>query len=102
VAQIMAISEWIHGNVDYVIGGSNAKTTAERTFVDRAGVWRVFTHLGITLARALGFPARAVSAYALQLNPPDFHAIFEVYIANGWWLIDPPRLAPYEVTLWIR
>jgi hypothetical protein len=37
-----------------------------------------------------------VSAYALQLNPPDFHAIFEVYLENGWWLIDPTRLAPIE------
>jgi len=96
VAQIMAILEWIHRNVDYVAGVSNAETTAERTFVDRAGVCRDFTHLGITLARALGIPARAVSAYALQLDPPDFHAIFEVYLENGWWLIDPTRLAPIE------
>jgi hypothetical protein len=80
VAQVMSILEWIHRNVDYVAGVSDAETTAERTFVDRAGVCRDFTHLGITLARALGTPARAVSAYALQLDPPDFHAIFEVYI----------------------
>ena len=90
VARIMA------RNLDYVVGVSNAETTAERTFVDRAGVCRDFTHLGITLARALGIPARAVSAYALQLDPPDFHAIFEVYLENGWWLIDPTRLAPIE------
>lgn len=96
VARVMAILEWIHRNVDYVPGVSNAETTAERTFVDRAGVCRDFTHLGITLSRALGIPARAVSAYALQLDPPDFHAIFEVYIENGWWLIDPTRLAPIE------
>jgi transglutaminase-like putative cysteine protease len=96
VARVMAVLEWIHRNVDYVSGVSNAETTAERTFVDRAGVCRDFTHLGITLARALGIPARAVSAYALELNPPDFHAIFEVYIENGWWLIDPTRLAPIE------
>jgi transglutaminase-like putative cysteine protease len=96
VARVMAILEWIHRNVDYVSGISNAETTAERTFVDRAGVCRDFTHLGITLARALGIPARAVSAYALELNPPDFHAIFEVYLENGWWLIDPTRLAPIE------
>jgi transglutaminase-like putative cysteine protease len=96
VARIMAILERIHRNVDYVPGVSNAETTAERTFVDRAGVCRDFTHLGITLARALGIPARAVSAYALQLDPPDFHAIFEVYLENGWWLIDPTRLAPIE------
>jgi transglutaminase-like putative cysteine protease len=96
VGRIMAILEWIHRNVDYVAGVSDAETTAEGTFVDRAGVCRDFTHLGITLARALGMPARAVSAYALQLDPPDFHAIFEVYLENGWWLIDPTRLAPIE------
>jgi transglutaminase-like putative cysteine protease len=96
VARMMAMLEWIHRNVDYVAGVSTAETTAERTFVDRAGVCRDFTHLGITLARALGIPARAVSAYALQLDPPDFHAIFEVYLENGWWLIDPTRLAPIE------
>src|ERR1700735_5897950 len=96
VARIMAILEWIHRNVDYVSGVSNAETTAERTSVARAGVCRDFTHLGITLGRALGIPARAVSAYALQLDPPDFHAIFEVYLENGWWLIDPTRLAPIE------
>ena len=96
VGRIMAMLDWIHRNVDYVAGVSNAETTAERTFVDRAGVCRDFTHLGITFARALGIPARAVSAYALQLNPPDFHAIFEVYLENGWWLIDPTRLAAIE------
>jgi transglutaminase-like putative cysteine protease len=96
VGRIMAILEWIYRNVDYVAGVSDAETTAEQTFVDRAGVCRDFTHLGITLARALGMPARAVSAYALQLDPRDFHAIFEVYIENGWWLIDPTRLAPIE------
>ena len=96
VARVMAILEWIHRNVDYVPGVSNAETTAERTFVDRAGVCRDFTHLAITLSRALGIPARAVSAYALQLEPPDFHAIFEVFLDNNWWLIDPTRLAPIE------
>lgn len=52
VERVMAILEWIYRNVDYVAGVSNAETTAERTFVDRAGVCRDFTHLGITLARA--------------------------------------------------
>ena len=96
VARIMAVLEWINRNVDYVAGVSNSETTAERTFVDRAGVCRDFAHLGITLPRALGVPARAVSAYALDLNPPDFHAVFEVYLENSWWLIDPTRLAPVE------
>jgi transglutaminase-like putative cysteine protease len=96
VARVMSVLGWISHNVDYVSGVSNAETTAERTFVDRAGVCRDFSHLGISLTRALGIPARAVSAYALGLEPPDFHAVFEVFLDNAWWLVDPTRLAPIE------
>ncbi len=94
--RILAAIDWIHRHVDYRPGVSNSETTAERTFVERAGVCRDFSHLAITLARALNFPARAVSAYALDLAPADFHAIFEVYVGGSWWLVDPTRLAPID------
>ncbi|MFJ6023221.1 transglutaminase family protein [Brevundimonas sp. NPDC092305] len=94
--RVLRILDWIAENVDYEPGVSDSETTAARTFIDRAGVCRDFTHLGITLCRASGIPARAVSAFAHQLNPPDFHAIFEVWLSNGWWLVDPTRLAPVE------
>ena len=93
-ARVMAILDWIHTNVDYVHGVSTATTGASSTFIDRAGVCRDFTHLGLTLCRAAGIPARAVAAYALALDPPDFHAVFEVFLGGGWWLVDPTRLAP--------
>ena len=95
-AQVLSVLDWIHHHVDYTPGISNIETTAERTFVDRAGVCRDFSHLGITLCRALNIPARAVSAYGWQLEPPDFHAVFEVFLDGGWWLVDPTRLAPVE------
>jgi transglutaminase-like putative cysteine protease len=95
-ARVLAILGWIRENIDYEPGVSDTETTAARTFIDRAGVCRDFTHLGITLCRASGIPARAVSAYAHQLTPPDFHAIFEVWLSNGWWLVDPTGLAPVE------
>ncbi|MDP3492554.1 MAG: transglutaminase family protein [Hyphomonadaceae bacterium] len=95
-ARVRAVLDWIHANVDYIAGISDSETTAERTFVDRAGVCRDFSHLGITLCRALNIPARAVSAYAWKLDPPDFHAVFEVYLGGGWWLVDPTRLAPID------
>lgn len=95
-AKVLGVLEWIADHVDYVAGVSTAETTAERTFVDRAGVCRDFTHLGITLCRALNIPARAVSAYAWKLDPPDFHAVFEVYLDGCWWLLDPTRLSPVE------
>ncbi|WP_374274224.1 transglutaminase family protein [Brevundimonas sp.] len=93
-ARVSAILDWIAANIDYERGVSDTETTAARTFIDRAGVCRDFTHLGITLCRASGIPARAVSAYALQLEPPDFHAVFEVWLNHSWWLVDPTRLAP--------
>ena len=92
-AQILSVLDWIYTHLDYEHGISNAQTTARETFVDRAGVCRDFTHMGITLCRALGVPARAVSAYALNLEPPDFHAVFEAYLEDGWYLVDPTRLA---------
>ena len=45
---------------------------------------------------ALSHPARAVSAYAFALQPPDFHAVAEVYLEGAWWLVDATRLAPVE------
>jgi transglutaminase-like putative cysteine protease len=95
-ARVLAVLDWLHTHLDYVHGVSHALTTAEQTFIDRAGVCRDFTHLGIALTRALNIPARAVSAYALDLDPPDFHAVYEVYLDGRWWLVDPTRLAPVE------
>jgi transglutaminase-like putative cysteine protease len=95
-AKVHTILDWIHGHVDYVPGISDASTTAAETFVDRAGVCRDFAHLAITLVRASGIAARAVAAYALKLDPPDFHAVAEVWLDGRWWLVDPTRLAPIE------
>lgn len=95
-AKVHAVLDWLNTYVDYVSGVSTPETTAERTFVDRAGVCRDFTHLGITLCRSLNIPARAVSAYAWRLDPPDFHAVIEVYLEGRWWMVDPTSLAPVE------
>jgi transglutaminase-like putative cysteine protease len=96
VGKVMAVMDWIARHVDYVPGSSVARTDAEHTFTLRAGVCRDFTHLAISLCRALNIPARAVSAYAVDLDPPDFHAVTEVFVDGSWWLVDPTRLAPVE------
>jgi transglutaminase-like putative cysteine protease len=63
----------------------------------RIGVCRDFAHLGMALCRALGIPARYVSAYAWRLDPPDFHAVFEAFLNGpsgaGWYLFDPTRMS---------
>jgi len=94
--KVTAICNWIYENVDYLEGSSDSSTSAYDTFTLRAGVCRDFAHLGITFARALGIPARFVSAYALDLVPQDFHAVFEAYLGGQWYLFDATRLCPLD------
>jgi len=48
----------------------------------------------------VGIPARYISAYAWQLTPPDFHAVFEAYLqgpsGGAWYLFDPTRMAALD------
>lgn len=95
-AAVAAIAEWTKANLAYVPGCSDATTTATDSFHERQGICRDFAHVMICLARALDIPARMVSAYAWNLEPQDFHAVVEVYLDGGWYLVDPSGLAPVE------
>lgn len=94
--RVTAICNWIYENVDYLSGSSNSETSAYDTMVQRAGVCRDFAHLGIAFCRALSIPARFASSYAWQLDPPDFHAVFECYLDGAWYLFDPTRKAALQ------
>lgn len=94
--KVQAMLDWIAEHIDYLAGVSHSGTTAIDTLVDRAGVCRDFTHLIIGLCRAADIPARAVSAYAWKLEPPDLHAIAEVYVGGRWRLVDATGRAPID------
>lgn len=95
-AKIMMMARWIQDHLDYCLGSTDVSTTAVDVFVSRQGVCRDFAHLLTSFARAAGVPARLVSAYALGLDPPDFHAVVEVWLAGDWYLVDPTGLAPLD------
>lgn len=90
------VRQWVHDALEYSAGVSDAHTAADATLLARAGVCRDFAHLTIALLRALGVPARMVAAYALDLQPPDFHAVVEAHDGERWRLLDPTGLAPVE------
>jgi transglutaminase-like putative cysteine protease len=94
--QILQMAAWIYDNIEYAPGFSAPNSTATDTFISHRGVCRDFAHLLIAFARAADVPARMVSAYALDLAPPDFHAVVEVYLDGRWHLIDPTRLVPEQ------
>lgn len=92
-ARIAAMRDWIETNFDYAPGTSDAETTALDTFVGRQGVCRDYAHVMICLARASQIPARMVSVYAQSVEPPDFHAVAEVYLDGAWRLVDATGMA---------
>ena len=92
--RVVAITDWVHDNVEYVRGCTNAQTSAYDTVTQGAGVCRDFAHLAIALCRAMNIPARYFTGYAYKLDPPDFHACFEAFIGGRWMLFDATRLAP--------
>jgi transglutaminase-like putative cysteine protease len=94
--RVTAVCNWIYEYVDYLAGSSDSGTSAHDTFTQRAGVCRDFAHLGISFCRALGIPARFVSAYGWKLTPQDFHAVFEAYLGGRWYLFDATRLCPID------
>ena len=94
--QILQMAEWLFEKIEYAPGASPIGATATDTFLSRRGVCRDFAHLLITFARAADVPARMVSAYALNISPPDFHAAVEVFLDGRWHLVDPTRLAPEQ------
>lgn len=92
-SRVAAMREWIAHNFAYEPGSSTSTTTALDSFIERRGICRDYAHVLITLARASTIPARYVSCYGPGVDPPDFHAVAEVFLGDphtpggGTWQI---------------
>jgi len=91
--KVVAISDWVYANVEYLRGSTDSLTSAYDTVTQRTGVCRDFAHLAIALCRALNIPSRYFAGYAYGLEPPDFHACFECFIGGQWVVFDATRLS---------
>jgi len=91
--RVYDICDWIRAKVQYEYGHTTSSTSAFDMVTERIGVCRDFSHLAIAFCRALNIPARYAAGYCLELEPPDFHAYFQAYLAPppgfgnlpGWW-----------------
>ena len=92
--QAEAIRAWIRAHVEYKYGVSNGSTSAAETLRDRAGVCRDFSHIGLSLCRALRIPARMVVGYLYELDPMDLHAWFEAFVGGRWYVFDATQAEP--------
>jgi transglutaminase-like putative cysteine protease len=91
---VRTVGAWVHDRLDYVPEASTPTGGAVETLEAGAGVCRDYAHLTAALLRALDIPARLVSVYAPQLQPPDFHAVVEAVVEGRWVVVDSTRLAP--------
>jgi len=98
--RVVAVCDWVHQNVQFRTGASNALTSALDVWESRTGVCRDFAHLGLTLCRSLNIPARYVFGYLPDIGVPppsepmDFCAWFEAYLEDRWWTFDPRNNVP--------
>ena len=92
-ARVTAMKDWIASHLTYEPSASSPDTTAVDTFVRRQGVCRDYAHVLVTLARAAAIPARLASVYAPGVEPPDFHAVAEVFLGAAWHLVDATGMA---------
>ncbi|MGL4242151.1 MAG: transglutaminase family protein [Beijerinckiaceae bacterium] len=93
LAALHALMAAIHRDIRFVVGETNAATTAVEAFRQRAGVCQDLAHIFIACARALGAPARYVGGYYLRTDTHEQeagHAWAEAYIDGlGWLGFDP-------------
>ncbi|MCM2370243.1 transglutaminase-like domain-containing protein [Aporhodopirellula aestuarii] len=92
-SRVQAICDWVYDHLDYTPGSTNATTTAADVLLQRTGVCRDYAHLAIALCRGVGIPARYLSGYAVDLQPPDYHGFMEAFLDGEWYMFDPTRLA---------
>ncbi|MGB5831720.1 MAG: transglutaminase family protein [Thiohalocapsa sp.] len=100
-SRVRAICDWVFEHLDYTLGSTGSTTTAADVLLQREGVCRDYAHLMITLCRGAGIPARYVSGYAVNLQPPDFHGFVEAFLDGHWYLFDPTRLASTDALVHI-
>ena len=87
---------WVSSRLTYEAGASGPLDTALDSLLHGRGVCRDFSHLAVTMLRALEVPARLVSVYAPGLSPMDFHAVVEAHVDGRWRLLDAARMAPRQ------
>ncbi len=99
-ARILAFRDWFDRNLTYRPRASAAGPGALDSFIERCGICRDYAHVMVALARASTIPARYVSCYAPGVDPPDFHAVAEVFLndpqtpgGGTWQLVDATGMA---------
>jgi transglutaminase-like putative cysteine protease len=92
IDKLHELMQVIGDRVKYVVGATNAHTSAEEALKDGRGVCQDHAHIFVSAARLMGLPARYVSGYFVTGEEPSEaqHAWAEVFVDGlGWLGFDP-------------
>jgi transglutaminase-like putative cysteine protease len=93
INQLHALMQGVHQNVAFVVGATDAETTAAQAFANGRGVCQDHSHIMIGAARALGIPSRYVTGYLVTgvgASSTAAHAWAECLVPDlGWVGFDP-------------
>lgn len=89
LAMLHHLMRLIHKKINYQIGASNVRWTAEDALKGKVGVCQDQAHVFIASARTLEFPARYVSGYLFRPDTDEqsaMHAWAEVHVLGLGWV----------------
>lgn len=85
--RLHALMGEVHGKVAYVIGATDALTTAAEAFAAGRGVCQDHAHIFLGAARSLGIPSRYVTGYlATEGEATAAHAWAEALVPELGWV----------------
>ena len=96
-AALSTLGEWLRAHVEYQTGTTSVSTTAVEVLRAGRGVCQDYAHLGISLLRAAGIPARYASGYLYpddiggvlgEMHEGQSHAWLEAWVGD-WHPVDP-------------
>lgn len=98
--RVQAVCDWVNSHLTFDYQKARPTKSAADAMTERTGVCRDFTHLAITMCRALNIPARYVTGYLGDIGVPaapypmDFSAWFEAYLGHQWYTFDARHNVP--------
>jgi transglutaminase-like putative cysteine protease len=93
-SRVQAICDFVHGHITFDYQQARSTRSAYDAYKEKIGVCRDYAHLAIALCRCMNIPARYVNGHLGDIgvpvvDPMDFSAWIEVYLAGGWQTFDP-------------
>ena len=92
--RVRAICDFVHAKIRFSYPDARSTRCASDSMHEAVGVCRDFAHLAIALCRCMNIPARYCTGYLgdigvpVDVNPMDFSAWFEVFLAGRWYTMD--------------